>query len=175
MDAEPCAIHRFEVTARADSTREHFVTGKAVLEGTSHAPPLAEAVTAHGVITIRPIGQRIIRYELAFVGDDSKPYELVGQKDIRWLAPVRSFTWLPAEILDGEHRRVATCDTAFDLRRVWRFLRSFRPTKYRTFSTTRWPRPEKLTSTCIHSEASNSILPATLRIANTVRPNRCGG
>jgi hypothetical protein len=129
MDAEPGVKHplRFEVRARADSMREHFATGKAVLEGTVHAPPLAEAATAHGVITIRPIGQRIIRYELAFVGDDGKPYELVGQKDIRWLSPIRSFTALPAEIVDGEHRRVATCNTAFDLRHLWSFLRSFRP------------------------------------------------
>ena len=57
-----------------------------------------------------------------------KHYELVGQKDIRWLRPLRTFTYLPAEILDGEHRRVATCETAFDLKHdLWSFLRSFRP------------------------------------------------
>jgi len=127
-DAEPGVRHpfRFDITAHADSLREHLATGKAVIEGTMHAPPRAEAVAAHGVITIRPIGQRIIRYELAFVGDDGKPYELVGQKDIRWSAPLRSFTVLPAEILYADHRRVATCDTAFDVRDLWRFLRSFR-------------------------------------------------
>jgi hypothetical protein len=143
-DAEPGVRHpfRFEITARADSTREHFATGKAVLEGTIHAPPRAEGVTAHGVITIRPIGQRIIRYELAFIGDDGKPYELVGQKDIRWRAPLRSFTVLPAEILDGEHRRVATCDTAFDLRHLWSFVRSFRPYSPVASDAGGMPRPE---------------------------------
>ena len=80
------------------------------------------------MITIRPLGQRIIRYELSFVGDDGKTYELVGQKDIRWLAPLRTFTHLPAEILDEEHRRVGTCQTTFDLKHEWwRFVRSFRP------------------------------------------------
>jgi hypothetical protein len=103
-------------------------TGRAVLSGTVHAPPIAQAAVADGVIIIRPVGQRIIRYELTFTGDDGKPYELVGQKDIRWLAPLKTFTYLPAEILDGEHRRVGTAETSFDLRHHWwSFLRSFRP------------------------------------------------
>ncbi|HLL25408.1 MAG TPA: hypothetical protein VK427_24900, partial [Kofleriaceae bacterium] len=86
IDAQPGVRHplRFEVTAHADSARRHFTDGKARLKGTIYAPPLATAADADGVITIRPIGERIIRYELAFVGDDGKPYELVGQKDIRW-------------------------------------------------------------------------------------------
>ena len=80
------------------------------------------------MITIRPVGQRIIRYELAFTGSDGKPYELVGQKDIRWTAPLKTFTHLPAEILDSEHRRVATCELAFDVKNDgFGFLRSFRP------------------------------------------------
>ncbi len=119
---------RFDVVASAASTREHLATGRAELRGTIHAPPIAEAAPAEGTITIRPIGQRIIRYELAFVGDDGKHYELVGQKDIRWLAPLASWTTLPAEIVDADHRRVATCMTRFDYRHDWwSFLRSFRP------------------------------------------------
>ena len=128
-DAAPGVQHpfKFEVTAHADSTRAHLKDGKATLRGTITAPPRASAVDTEGVITIRPLGQRIIRYELQFVGDDGKAYELVGQKDIRWLHPLRTFTYLPAEILDEDHRRVATCKTRFDLRHGWSFLRSFRP------------------------------------------------
>src|SRR5438045_4163023 len=132
MDAEPGVRHpfRFEVTAHAESTRQHLADGKAHLRGVVHARPLAEAADAEGVITIRPLGQRIIRYELSFVGDDGKQYELVGQKDIRWSAPLKTFTELPAEILDEEHRRVATCQTSFDYKHDWwSFLRSFRPTR----------------------------------------------
>jgi len=130
MDAEPGTKRpfKFQVTAHAGSTRAHLKDGKAELHGTIHAPPLAEAAEASGTITIRPIGQRIIRYELVFVGDDGKTYELVGQKDIRWLSPLKTFTQLPAEILDEDHRRVGTCQTSFDLRHDgWSFLRSFRP------------------------------------------------
>ena len=128
-DAEPGVKHpfSFDVTAEAASTREYLHDGKATLRGVVHAPPLARAADAEGVITIRPIDQRIIRYELRFTGDDGKPYELIGQKDIRWRAPVHSFTYLPADILDADRQRVGTCETRFDLQRDgWSFLRSFR-------------------------------------------------
>jgi hypothetical protein len=119
---------RFEVTAHAESTRRHLKTGRAALRGTIHVPGLADGTEAEGSIVIRPIGERIIRYELQFQGNDGKHYELVGQKDIRWLAPFETFTTLPAEILDDEHRRIATCLLRFDLKRDgWSFLRSFRP------------------------------------------------
>lgn len=130
-DARPGEKHpfRFEITAEAESTRQHLRDGKAALRGVVYAPPIAHGADAEGTITIRPIGQKIIRYELAFVGDDGKPYELVGQKDIRWTSPRKTFTYLPAEILDGEHRRVGTCETSFDVQNdLWSFLRSFRPT-----------------------------------------------
>lgn len=132
MDAEPGVRRpfKFEVTAHAESTRKHARDGKAQLRGVVHAAPLANAADAEGVITIRPIGQRIIRYELSFIGDDGKQYELVGQKDISWRAPLRTFTELPAEILDEDHRRVATCQTSFDVKNdLWSFLRSFRPAR----------------------------------------------
>jgi hypothetical protein len=128
--AHPGVLHpfSFEVTAEAASTRSHLRDGKATLRGVVHAPPLAQAADAEGTITIRPVGQRIIRYELRFTGDDGKTYALIGQKDIRWRALVQTFTYLPAEILDDQHRRIGTCRTTFDLKRHgWSFLRSFRP------------------------------------------------
>ena len=129
-DAEPGKRHpfRFEITAHAESMRKHLANGRASIRGTVHAPPRVVSADAEGTITIRPVGQRIIRYELSFVADDGKPYELVGQKDINWLRPLATFTKLPAEIRDEQHRRVGTCLTRFDLRRDgWSFLRSFRP------------------------------------------------
>jgi hypothetical protein len=130
-DAEPGTRHpfRFDITAHADSTRAHLADGRATIRGTVYAPPKSRSAPAEGTITIRPIGQKIIRYELRFTGDDGQPYELVGQKDISFLHPFASFTTLPGEILDGSQRKVGTCLTHFDLKRDgWRFLRSFRPT-----------------------------------------------
>lgn len=128
-DAQPGTRHpfRFEIEVRADSMRQHLADGKTAVRGTIYAPPVAQGVDVEGVITIRLAGQRIIRYELAFVGNDGKHYQMVGQKDIRWLSPLKTFTYLPAEILDEEHRRVGTCETTFDLKNDWwTFLRSFR-------------------------------------------------
>ena len=129
LDAGPGKKYplKFEITAQAESTRAHLRDGKAEVRGVLTAPPLAGSTDVEGTITIRPIGQRIIRYELRFVGDDGRGYELVGQKDIRLRSLRHSFTYLPAEILDEDHRRVATCQTTFDLRHDgWSFLRSFR-------------------------------------------------
>jgi hypothetical protein len=117
----------FDITAEAASTRTHLFDGKATLRGVVHAPPLTRAADAEGVITIRPIGRRMIHYQLRFTGDDGKAYELIGQKDIRLRALVHSFTYLPADILDPDHRRIGSCETRFDLARDgWSFLRSFR-------------------------------------------------
>ena len=129
-DKDPGKQHpfSFEITAEAASTRGHLRDGKAKLRGVVHAPPLARAADAEGTITIRPVGQRIIRYELAFTGDDGRRYEVVGQKDIQYRRLLATWTTLPLEILDAEHRRVATCLTRFDLRRQGlSFLKSFRP------------------------------------------------
>ncbi len=129
-DRDPGKQHpfSFEISVHADSTREHMKTGVADIRGVVHAPPIASAADAEGTITIRPLGQRIIRYELMFTGDDGKRYEVVGQKDIKYRRLLETWTTLPLEILDEEHRRVATCLTRFDLRRQGlSFLRSFRP------------------------------------------------
>lgn len=129
-DSEPGKKHpfKFEIAAHAESTRAHFLDGKVSVRGVLDAPPRAHGVDCEGTMTIRPIGQKIIRYELSFVGDDGKPYELVGQKDIRFLSLRKTLTYLPAEILDDQHRRVATCETRFDVKNdLWSFLRSWKP------------------------------------------------
>src|SRR6185312_533699 len=129
-DREPGKQHpfSFEISVHAQSTRDHLRNGVAQIRGVVHAPPVASAADAEGTITIRPVGQRIIRYELSFAGEDGKRYEVVGQKDIRYRHLLETWTTLPLEILDEEHRRVATCLTRFDLRRQGlSFLKSFRP------------------------------------------------
>jgi hypothetical protein len=126
LPTDPQPFH-FKATAHAESTRDHLATGRAALRGVVHAPPLVDAADLSGVITIRPLGQRLIRYEFFFTAADGKRYEFVGQKDIRWLAALRTWTTLPGEIIDEAGRRVGTCETRFDLRGDgWTFLRSFR-------------------------------------------------
>jgi len=129
-DDDPGKRHpiRFDITAHANSTRRHLVDGMAEIRGTIYAPPKTRSAPAEGTIKIRVFGEKIIRYELAFTGDDGKAYELRGEKHISYLRPFASFTKLPAEILDESHKKVGTALTYFDLRRHWwRLLRSFRP------------------------------------------------
>jgi hypothetical protein len=117
---------KFSVSARARSVLRHLRDGRAEIDGTVEAAPLAERAHLTGEMTIRPIGGRFIRYRFEFPGDDGKRYTFAGQKDIAWTDLVRSWTTLPGEIRDGD-RVVATCETRFD----WKgdgvaFLRSFR-------------------------------------------------
>jgi hypothetical protein len=130
LDAAPGTRHpfTFDLIAHAPSTRDHMRTGRAEVRGVVRAPPLADSADTEGTMIIRPFGQRIIRYELSFLADDGKRYEVVGQKDIKLRRLLESWTVLPLEVLDEEHRRVATCLTRFDYRNDWwSFLRSFRP------------------------------------------------
>ncbi|HEY4179470.1 MAG TPA: hypothetical protein VGM90_21650 [Kofleriaceae bacterium] len=117
---------KFEITAHAASTREHLRDGMVDVRGVITAPPLAESAECSGTMTIRPIGQKIIRYELAFVGDNGTRYEVVGQKDIKYRSLMHSWTHLPLDVLDDQHRRVGVAATRFDVRRdMIGFLRSF--------------------------------------------------
>ena len=127
---EPGTRHpfKFVIKARAGSLFRHLRDGRADIEGTVEAPPLAESANLTGQMTIRPVGQKLIRYEFSFTGDDGKRYTFSGQKDIAYLDLVRSWTTLPGEIRNGD-RVVATCDTRFDLKGDgFKFLRSFRLT-----------------------------------------------
>src|SRR5258708_38366333 len=94
-DADPGKQHpfRFEVTA---------TNGQ--LDGVIYAPPVADGARATGTIVIKPLVQRIIRYELAFTGGDGKPYDMGGQKDISWRSPVKTRPTPPAQILAADQR-----------------------------------------------------------------------
>jgi hypothetical protein len=118
----------FSVQARAPSLLRHLRDGRAELRGTIEAPGLVEHGTVTGAITIRPLTRRLIRYELAFRGDDGQDYQLAGQKDISLRHPVKSMTEMPAEIRDSRGTLVARADTTFDLQAdLFHFVSSWRP------------------------------------------------
>jgi hypothetical protein len=118
----------FSVRVEVPSLVGHLRDRKATLRGTVEAPGLATAATATGTMLLRPVRGRIIRYELAFTGDDGRRYRFAGEKHIRWLDPLRSWTTLPGEITDDAGRTIARCQTRFDLRSDWlQFAGSWRP------------------------------------------------
>ena len=98
-DAVPGQRHpfRFDVTAHAPSFRDHMFTGRAELRGKVLAPPKARDAVAEGTITIRPLGGRIITHELGFTGEDGARYSIVGQKNIDFRHPFKTFTTLPRD------------------------------------------------------------------------------
>lgn len=120
---------RFEFTVEVDSgpLGDFRKSRTAKLRGTIDADGLAAGRPIEGTIEIRPIRGRIIRYELAFTGDDGMRYRFRGQKDIRWSDPLRTWTTLPGEITDAGGRVIGTAETRFDLRqRGPELVRSFR-------------------------------------------------
>lgn len=126
VDGSPPQAMEFQVRAHAPVLSQYLRDGLAELEGTVFAEGLADSVPATGTLTIRPMRERIIRYQLAFQGDDGEHYQLIGQKDLRLRRPVSSLTTLPAEILDEMGTRVGTCVVRFSLRQLGPFLTSWR-------------------------------------------------
>lgn len=119
---------RFTVDVRSGPLGRFRRKHLAEMAGTVDAGGLATGRPLHGTMELRPIFGRIIRYEFDFTGDDGKPYRFAGQKDIRWLDPLRTWTELPGELTDGSGRVIGRAMTRFDMQREGvRFLRSFRP------------------------------------------------
>ncbi len=119
---------RFTVDVRSGPLGRFRKSSLCDMVGTVEAEGLASGRPLRGTLEMRPILGRILRYEFAFDGDDGRPYRFAGQKDIRWLDPLRSWTELPAEITDGSGRVIGRATTRFDLRRdAFSFMRSWRP------------------------------------------------
>jgi hypothetical protein len=118
----------FTVRVRSGPLAEFRRDQIAEMEGDVDAEGLATGAPLVGTMTLRPFLGRVIRYEFEFDGDDGQRYRFAGQKDIRWLDPLRSWTELPGELTDEDGQVIGTARTRFHLRRDgWSFLRSWRP------------------------------------------------
>lgn len=130
MPADEPGVSRpmsFSIQVRADSVvgylRDHLTTIVGILQ----APGLAESAPVEGTMTIAPVAQKLIRYELSFTGDDGKPYYLRGQKNIVLGDLRRTMTELPVDIRDSGGALFATGTLRFDMRSDWKqFLSSWR-------------------------------------------------
>jgi hypothetical protein len=100
--------------------------GRAEAAGTVEAEGLAERAELAGFIVIRPLVARTIRYEFHFSGDDGSRYRFAGEKTIRHLHPIRTWTTLPGALYDAEDRAIAHSLSHFDLKELGPFLRSFK-------------------------------------------------
>lgn len=116
----------FHVEARAPSVLRWLRDGKMELRGEVEAAGLARRSSASGEMTVRPLLGRSIRYELVFRGDDGRAYRYVGEKRIRHLHPLRTWTTLPGDIFDEAGKRVGSGTVRFRLRELPSLLGSFR-------------------------------------------------
>lgn len=117
----------FNVHVRSGPLAAFHATGLAQLTGTVTADGLADQRPLAGTVEIRPLLGRLIRYEFDFTATDGARCHFSGQKDIRWLDALRTWTELPGRITDGRGRVIGTAATRFDLRhRGGDLVRSFR-------------------------------------------------
>ena len=103
--------------------------GRAEATGYVEAEGLAERAELAGFIVIKPLVARCIRYEFHFFGDDGSRYRFAGEKTIRHLHPIRTWTTLPGALYDAEDKEIAHSLAHFDLKEVGPFLRSFKLTR----------------------------------------------
>ena len=111
------APRRISFTSRvtAPDALRHLRDGMADLSGTLDMEGFADDVPLAGTIEISPLRKRLIRYEFSFVGNDGRPYRFAGQKDIRLLDLVGSFTNLPASLYDQAGKEIGQVRVKFDL------------------------------------------------------------
>jgi hypothetical protein len=125
--AESLAI-RFSLRAVADDALAHLRDHLMKVQGTLEMEGFADEAACAGTLYISLPLERIIRYELAFVGNDGLPYRLTGQKDIRLMDFVGSMTTLPARVLDAAGQEVAKLEVRFDVKAdLLTFLASWKP------------------------------------------------
>ncbi|MBI3184557.1 MAG: GMC family oxidoreductase [Myxococcales bacterium] len=89
---------------------------------------VAEDAPAEGTLELAPFSKRVVRYALRFPGLDGRRYRFEGQKQIRWLRPLTSWTTLDGEVFEeGSGASVGKVKARFDLRRqLGPLLGSFR-------------------------------------------------
>lgn len=103
-----------------------LLTGRVRASGHVEAEDLAEHAAIEGEMVMRPWVARFVRYEFAFTADDGRRFRYAGQKRIRHLRPVSTWTTLPGTLFGPDGEEWATSVTRFDPRELASFLMSYR-------------------------------------------------
>lgn len=116
---------RMDLEASTDDLAVAFRDRIWRLSGIVDAEDLATGREVEGTLAFLLVGERRIRYRLAFNGDDGRRYELSGQKEWSKLKPFESVTLLAAGLYDDAGEEVARVTLRFDLRADWvRWMKS---------------------------------------------------
>ncbi len=118
----------FHLVAQAPTVRGLIWNGRMRANGHVQADGFARHAKLTGELTIRPLVRRIVRYEFEFTADDGKTYRYAGQKSIRHLNPMRTWTTLPGAIYDADGKMLYESTSRFDLTELLPFIRSYQLT-----------------------------------------------
>ena len=116
----------FHVDALSTDLFQTLRDGRVQTSGFVEAPGLATHSSIRGFMIIKPAIRRIVRYEFDFTADDGQLLHFAGEKTIRHLSPMRTWTTLPGSIHDASGREIAHCVTRFRVEELGTFLRTFR-------------------------------------------------
>jgi hypothetical protein len=119
----------FEVDALATDVLRYLRDSTLILDGVIDAAGLATRVPARGSLLLAPLARKLIAYELAFSGDDARPYRLQGEKHLEMTGIARTLTTLPAVLIDVESKQeIGRATLQFDWRAdLASFLTSWKP------------------------------------------------
>jgi hypothetical protein len=118
----------FSLHAKADDTLQHLRDHEMRVEGTIEMEDFADEASCAGTLYISLLTERVIRYDLQFVGNDGRPYRLTGQKDVRLMDFAKTMTTLPARVLDATGQEIARLEVRFDVKAdLLTFLASWKP------------------------------------------------
>jgi hypothetical protein len=127
--AEPLQdrIAELELVVSAKASRETLrapalgVTGTVDLEGFATKRP------CEGKVALKIANEQRIPYDLRFTGDDGRPYQLFGQRDLSVPRLADALTTLQASVCDEKGREVARAVLRFDARsELGQLVRSIR-------------------------------------------------
>jgi hypothetical protein len=96
------------------------------LTGRVAVPGWADDAEASGRLRVAPVVARRIRYTMDFTAADGRRLRLDGWKSVSARRPVRSMTFLPVTVTDGDGVVVGEARLRFRLRDLGAFLASFR-------------------------------------------------
>ncbi len=113
--------------------RVHAMDRVASLTGRVSIDGIAEAAPVQGSLGLRALADKRLPYDVYFLTDAGERWRMRGEKDITYLALLRSLTTLPVTIYEeAEHaarsREIARGTFRFDWRRdLGSMVRSLRP------------------------------------------------
>jgi hypothetical protein len=125
-DGERRRFFQFAVNSRAPRLGTFLRDGRMSCDGWIQADGLADDRPCAGTL-VMPVRSRYVRIDLAFHGDDGRPYRYRAEKKLTVLHLVRDITTFLGQLEDADGRTIGQSIARFDLRSdVPRLLASVR-------------------------------------------------